>query len=310
MNYHQAFSQAIANKSARDYPGASDPRSRNGTIFPAHRPGFRFEFTPERTVFPIGSCFARHIEMVLFERNVRFPTKSFSVPKTEWAHAPNGLLNEFNPGTISQRILFGLDDKEFPENTIVPSGDSYADLLLPWGGGDVTHERAVARRKEIYDVYRHLSTSDLVIITLGLVEAWFDEETGLFLNRPPPHSFADHHRRRFALRQLDVRDCVGLLEPAFDALSSRGIKTILTVSPVPLQTTFTDMDCVVANEYSKAVLRACAQSLLNHPEVDYFPSYEIVRCGGLASYLDDQVHVSDKLVREVTSYMVAVYEQG
>jgi hypothetical protein len=308
MNYHQATTQAIANKSARNYPGASDPRSRNGTIFPEHKPRFKIKFTPGQTVFTIGSCFARSIEEALFERSVFFPTRTFSVSKEEWSSRPNGLLNEYNAGTISQRILFALDGKEFPESTIVPSGEGYADLLL-LPGGDVTHERALGRRKEIDDVYRHLSKSDLVIITLGLVEAWYDEETGLFLNRTPPHAVGEQYGNRFTLRQLDVRECVRLLEPALDALSSRAIKTILTVSPVPLHTTFADSDCVVANEYSKAVLRVCAQSLANRPEVDYFPSYEIVRSGGLSGYLEDQIHVRNELVREITSYMVAVYER-
>jgi hypothetical protein len=310
MNYHQAFTQTIANRSARSYPGAFDLRSRNGTIFPAHRPRFQFKFTPQQVVFTIGSCFARHIEEALFERDVFFPTRTFAVPKEEYAYRPNGLLNEFNPGTISQRILFALNEKEFPESTVVPCGEGYADLLLMGSANDVTRERALARRKEVDEVYKYLSRSDLVIMTLGLVEAWYDEEAGLFINRAPPHAFAEHQVNRFTLRQLDVDDCMQLLEPALDALSSRGIKTILTVSPVPLQMTFTADDCVIANEFSKSVLRVCAERLRNCPEVDYFPSYEIVRCGGLRGYIDDQVHVRDELVREVTNYMVAVYEQG
>ena len=309
MNYHQAFTQAIANRSARAYPGASDPRSRNGTIFPAHRPRFQIKFTPEQVVFTIGSCFARHIEEALFERDVFFPTRTFAVPTQEYAYRPNGLLNEFNPGTISQRILFALADKEFPESTIVPCGEGYADLLL-MAGGDVTHERALARRKEVDEVYKCLSRSDLVILTLGLVEAWYDEEAGLFINRTPPHAFAEQHTNRFTLRHLDVDACMQLLEPALHALSSRGIKTILTVSPVPVQVTFTTDDCVVADEFSKSVLRVCAERLRRCPGVDYFPSYEIVRCGGMPGYIFDQVHVRDELVREVMNYMVAVYEQG
>jgi GSCFA family len=308
MNYHQAITQAITNKSARGYPDASDPRSRNGTIFPIHKPRFKIEFTPDKTVFTIGSCFARTIEEALFDRNVFFPTRTFFAPKTEWPFRPNGLLNEFNPGTVSQRILFALDAKEFSERTIVPSGAGYADLLLILSY-DVSHERALARRNEIRDVYSHLAKSDVVIITLGLIESWYDEETGLFMNRAPPHAFAERHEGRFTLKQLDVYDCMRLLRPALDALSGRGIKIILTVSPVPLETTFTNSDCVVANELSKAVLRVCAQSLANRPEIDYFPSYEIVRCSGLAGYQSDQVHVRHELVHEVTRYMASVYEQ-
>jgi hypothetical protein len=241
--------------------------------------------------------------------NVFLPTKTFSAPYEEWPYRTNGLLNEYNAGTISQRILYALSKTEFPESTIVPRGGGYADLLL-FGGSDVSHQRALARRKEIDDVYRYLQKSDLVIMTLGLVEAWYDEEAHLFINRPPPPAFGVHHANRFTLKRLDVDDCVQLLEPALNALSDRGIKTILTVSPVPLMTTFTAQDCVVANEFSKSVLRVCAERLTSRPGVDYFPSYEIVCRSGLAGYEADQVHVRDEVVREVTKYMVAVYEKG
>jgi hypothetical protein len=137
-----------------------------------------------------------------------------------------------------------------------------------------------------------------------------NQTTRLFINRAPPHAFGQQHANRFALRRLDVDDSMRLLEPALAALSSRGIKTILTVSPVPLHTTFTADDCVVANEFSKSVLRVCAERLRNCPGVDYFPSYEIVPCAGMAAYEGDQIHVRDEVVREVTNYMVAVYEQG
>ena len=53
-------------------------------------------------------------------------------------------------------------------------------------------------------------------------------------------------------------------------------KIVFTVSPVPLFMTRTDVGCVVANTESKAVLRAVAgQIARDHPNVTYFPSYEI-----------------------------------
>jgi hypothetical protein len=100
---------------------------------------------------------------------------------------------------------------------------------------------------------------------------------------------------------------VPLLEPAIEALIERGCKVLLTVSPVPLGTTFTEDDSVTANEFSKAVLRVTAERLSQRPEVDYFPSYEIVRSGGLSAYLPDQVHVKNEVVERVTAYMLQSY---
>jgi hypothetical protein len=94
-------------------------------------------------------------------------------------------------------------------------------------------------------------------------------------------------------------------------LSDLNIRTILTVSPVPLHTTFMPEDCVIANEYSKTVLRVCAEELARkYANVDYFPSYEIVRSGGLANFHKDNVHVKPEVVSLVTSYMLSIYSAG
>lgn len=186
------------NKMSRDYPNRSDSRCNDYVLFPRFTPKFTLAFNSDDSFFTVGSCFARNIEEALQPHNVKLPTRSFSVPKEEWGHRPNGLLNEYNPGTISQRILFAMNETEEPENvaTIVPSGSGYADLMLP-GGSDVSYERALQRRKEIREVYRHLRESVAAIITLGYVECWFDNDTQLYLNRMPPPAFAKASGDRF-----------------------------------------------------------------------------------------------------------------
>jgi hypothetical protein len=309
MKHSEAIRQAISNKSARDFPNASDSRSRSGTVFPLHRPKFPALFARGRCIFTIGSCFARNIEEALVDRDIFLPTRTFSVPTAEWPFRPNGLLNEFTPGTIAQRIRFALEGRDFPTETLIPNAGLHADLLVI-GGADLSWERAIARRAEMAGVYRHLASADLVIITLGYVEAWFDHATGLFLNRMPPPQAAAAEPDRFVFRRLDIDDSMALLQPALHALADAGIRIILTVSPVPLSVTFTASDCITANEFSKSVLRVCAERLCQHPNIDYFPSYEIVRNGGLAAYLDDQLHVRDALVREITAYMISLYENA
>ena len=55
------------------------------------------------------------------------------------------------------------------------------------------------------------------------------------------------------------------------------LRVVLTVSPVPLTATASDRHVLVANTYSKAVLRAVAEELyLESPYIDYVPSFELV----------------------------------
>lgn len=298
---------ARLNRARRAYPGKTDARSSSGVVLPDFRPKFPIAFTRGTKVFTIGSCFARNIEEALHPLGVQLPTRAFAAPRTEWTGRANGLLNEYNPGTISRRVADALAGERSAETTIVPSGDGYADLLLS-GGADVTRERALERREQIFDVYAELPHSDVVIITLGYIEVWCDSLSRQYLNRMPPPALSKTEADRFHLRQMDVPEALGLLDKTMQQLADAGLKVVLTVSPVPLQTTFVGDDCMVANEFSKSVLRVCAERLRKkYANVDYFPSYEIVRTLGLSAFHDDQVHVRDEVVKQITGYMVERY---
>src|SRR5262249_34722415 len=149
------------------FPGAEDRRTRRGMftfrpdrgLVPAINPGFALE--PGRRVFTIGSCFARNIEEHLTGYDV--PTRRFSVPKEEWPHRPNGLLNEYNPGTIAQRIERAVTGRPAPLETLVADDGGFVDLLLPSARGTlpVTRGRATQRRDEIDAIYRELPLADV-----------------------------------------------------------------------------------------------------------------------------------------------------
>jgi hypothetical protein len=300
-----AMKQAHENRFARKYPGKNDSRYRDDILFPSISP--RFKISSDCTIFTIGSCFARNIEEKLSHRH-SLPTMSFSVPKTEYQYRSNGLLNEYNPGTMYQRIIRALSGQSFGEDAIVEDGNGFGDLLLA-GGPPVTLNRLIDRRKEIDNVYKSLISSEIVIITLGLVESWYDNTTHLYLNRMPPEKLIKNIPERYELHILNVEKTCKLMEEAVDKLIQHGIKKILlTVSPVPLSTTFSDVDSVTANSYSKSVLRVCADHLYRkYKEVDYFPSYEMVISKGHEAYIEDNIHVLDDIVEIVTQYMIDNY---
>lgn len=307
LGLQRAIKLAFANKTSRNYPNREDARYRNGTLFPVLKPKFQLDLASDKPVFTIGSCFARNIEEALAPLGVPLPTREFKVPKAEWTGRSNGLLNEYNPGSISQKILQTVNKKTAVKETIIEHSGSFHDLLL-CGGAGVTLERALERRREIDDVYANMLNSEVVIITLGFVECWVDLETRMWLNRMPTVEKSPDKKLRFLFKRLGVADALPMLEEAMAALQKLDKKVILTVSPVPMSGTFSGQDCVMANEYSKAVLRVCAQELCaNFSNVDYYPSYEMVRTAGLSVYEDDNVHVLDSVVQLITEYMLSTY---
>lgn len=310
LTFCDALANARRNRRSRTYPSKTDRRHRNLSIFPTVYPKFQIAVNRCRSIFAIGSCFARHIEDEFEDLGIHVPTKQFTVPKSEWPNSPSCLLNEYNPGSISQKIIWTLDGIDSPVETIYKYGGAYHDLLL-CGGSGVEYTRAIARRTEIANIYSYLRDAELVFITLGFVECWFDQETNSWLNRMPPLRATEKpgaRFNRFVLKRLGVDDAMSLFCNAFERLASLRKKVILTVSPVPLASTFVYRDCVIANEYSKSVLRVCAEKLSGQfQRVDYYPSYEIVRAAGLPVYEDDHVQVRQSLVKEITKDMIRVY---
>jgi hypothetical protein len=84
---------------------------------------------------------------------------------------------------------------------------------------------------------------------------------------------------------------------------------IVTVSPVPLLATFTGRDVVVANSFSKSVLRAVAEEWASDKtNVDYFPSYEIVtNTKRDVAWENDLRHVRAEVVNSIMNQLKKHY---
>ena len=84
---------------------------------------------------------------------------------------------------------------------------------------------------------------------------------------------------------------------------------MVTVSPVPLEATFTGQDVVLANTLSKAVLRATAGACTRpHENVHYFPSYDIVmNSDKAAAWRKDGRHVRRPFVRQIMELFVRTH---
>ncbi|MEP3334386.1 GSCFA domain-containing protein [Sedimentitalea sp.] len=303
-----AMKQARTGRSARNFPAKDDARFSNRMLFPHLKPSF--ELHTGNMVFTIGSCFARNIETRL--DGFVLPTRSVDLPAVDIkARHGNGILNEFTPGSIAQRIRWALGAQDTTSLKAGYAGDeekSY-DTLFPKG-----KRRPLARLKEIRGlvdgVYANLARSDAMIVTLGMAETWYDKDNEIWLNRMPEIAELQAEPNRFQFRIMSVDDSFMLLSEAFGGLIDGGMKKIiLTVSPVPLQTTFSGTDCVTANSYSKSVMRVCAEQLRMRfvGVVDYFPSYEMVLSGGPAAFQQDFVHPKEDVISRVTEYMVRHY---
>jgi SAM-dependent methyltransferase len=171
---------------------------------------------------------------------------SFRPAEDRW-HTDAGVIDPFRPGLR----YHALTDREF-------------DLL------GAQHLRAVRRVFEEAKVF---------IFTLGLTEAWVSRLDGAVFPACPGTVAGTFDDTRHAFVNFSVDEITADLDAFVTEICAlnRGVRIILTISPVPLVATATGQHVLPASTYSKAVLRASAEQIVRrHGCVSYFPAFEIV----------------------------------
>ncbi len=276
----------------------------------AHRPKFRL--SPDDRVFCIGSCFARNVEETLIARGVDVLSKTIVSPRAEFPNRPNGLVNKFTTPSMANEMRWALARDGDGLGSLVESERGVVDLQLIPNAPPVPRERARARRLYLEsDYFARIAEADVLLVTLGLVEAWRDEVLGLWLNAAPPFHAVRREPERYVLHVTGVAENLAALERMRALLHSANpnARLIVTVSPVPMSVTFSGADVFVANSLSKSVLRAAAHAFsVAHEDVDYFPSFEMVTgCSRPFAYGPDCVHVRHRVVEHVIGMFVDLY---
>lgn len=291
-----------------------------GEVWPEVSPSFQLK--PGDVVFTIGSCFAREIEQHLTALGCRVPMMDFRLPPEEWGGAANGAMNKFHPPSFRQSLAWaaaihdrgGMVTWADCAPLAFDSGDGRLfDLDLP-AIAPVTRERFLERRQHIYDIFAQVFAADCLMMTPGLVEAWRDRSTGLYIHETPVQRAMAAQPERWELEVLSYETCLKDMLAALDVVRDRnpGVKVLVTTSPVPMSATFSGDDVRIANAYSKSVLRAvCGAAAHSRAGVDYFPSYESVTLSfpdGVWS--DDRIHVAPGFVGKIVAHMLDHYFEG
>jgi hypothetical protein len=162
-------------------------------------------------------------------------------------------------------------------------------------------------------VRRAFETATVVIFTLGLTEAWRSKIDGAVYPACPGTVAGEFDPDLYEFHNFSVAEIVGDLEILAGRLfhNRPDMKLILTVSPAPLVATATASNVVVANTYSKSVLRAAAGEFCEkHDRCTYFPAYEIIT-GPQAPFEffePDRRNVSELGVQAVMDVLLAACE--
>ena len=194
---------------------------------PQSTPGFKIE--EEDTIFAVGSCFARRIETSLQGIGNRVLSAEFDLgPIGQTANFTPNIFNKYSIHSITNELRWALERDSFPGFDLfyrVGNG-AYADCQLGLPRIEFPTGQIMEFRHRCLDVMARLVEADVVIVTLGYVETWFDTELDLYLNTAPPVSLVNADPDRFEFRVLSYSDVLEALEELYALLLKYRIKPL------------------------------------------------------------------------------------
>lgn len=243
-------------------------------------------------VIGVGSCFARYFVLWLAENG--FNRDAGGSPYN--ALLRYGATFE-SPAVIAQQFRWAFGELE-------------ATRPL-WIGKDKEVFEASEERRDL--VRRTLEHTDVLILTLGLSEVWYDKESGEPLWRALTRRYYDPSRHIFRVETMaDTKRHLEKIEE-IRARYLPNLRIVYTVSPVRLTATFRPVSALTANSASKAILRAALDEFLRergellHSRLFYFPSYEIVHDFFRDPFEEDNRHVTTFVASNVVRGFARYY---
>lgn len=283
-----------------------------------HHP--KFQFGENMSFFPIGSCFVSHIANSLTERGYDVLTNQLIIetehfPDPQYNYENDIALIKFTPHSMLNEMQANLGNLKLPDHGLIDlqNGTYWNPQLhkiMPTSL-DINLDIQSRVRKTVSSIVN----ADVVFITLGLTETWFDSQLGIAINENPlvvrelRHATRDG---RFEFRNVGFTETLETLDSLFSLVrttSLKDVKFVLTVSPIPLVRTFSDRDIITANTFSKSILRTAAQTLADKYDwVDYFPSYEIViNSPREKTWRHNQRHIQSSMVEYIMQTFIDKY---
>jgi hypothetical protein len=251
---------------------------------------------PKSRIATIGSCFAAELADAMSRLGL------------DGAMHPAGLF--YTSRSIRQEMERIFGEGAPPDLEMWRTTKGFVHPLRDYHRSFLTADEARAWNAGIERDARALfSGCDILVVTLGLIEAWHDPKTRLHYPQiPHPELFpslgAEFHR-------LTVQEILEDLEAIRRLLrANTHAEIIVTVSPVPLHSTMTALDVRVANTESKSRIRAAVSEFVErNPDIHYFHSYEIVTTAERQSdfMMEDGRHVERRGVEYILADFMRMF---
>lgn len=201
-------------------------------------------------VLLLGSCFAQNMQ-------IKFADGGFE------AMHPFGAI--YNPYSVANSFKLIAENKAIAEESLFFQKDKWNSYAFHSNYSSTDKNEALNLMNQAVNKANEILNSEnpIIIVTLGTSWVYQLNETGEIVANCH-HSAAD----TFTRRAMDVEEIIEVLTP----ICQTGKRVIFTVSPVRHL-----KDGAHENQLSKSRLLLAVDKLVSqHPNCEYFPSYEIV----------------------------------
>jgi len=240
-------------------------------------------------VMTFGSCFADHIRGYLGNLGVKQHLIKYK--RIPIVHANAALNTTF---VLLQQFEWAWEGRTFDEAL--------------WFDDSTNEIEALEAYRE--ETRKAFDKTDVFIITLGLSEVWYNKKTGDVFWRGIPVTRHDPELHGFRLSTVEENtDNINKII-ALGKKHNPNARFIFTLSPVPLLATFRWVNCIAANSVSKAILRVAIDQVMEEHRgqgVYYWPSYEMIKEGGVWPYKADNRHVKDEILNTMMERFAKYY---
>jgi hypothetical protein len=249
----------------------------------------KFPIRPGERIATAGSCFAQHIANRLRTSGYHVLDVEPPPPGLDLGIAQNFGFKLYsarygNVYTLRQMLQLVLEcnGTRVPAEIVWEKDGRYYDALRPSVEPEGLASPALVlthRAQHLARVKQLLEKTSLFIFTMGLTETWEHVTDGTVYPTAPGTIAGSYDPAVYKFKNLTYTENLDDFLQLRELLRAYNpqMRFIVTVSPVPLTATGSGEHVLPATIYSKSVLRSVAGYLLQtFPDIDYFPSYEIV----------------------------------
>ena len=272
-------------------------------------------------IISFGSCFASKIKIICNKLNLNYlefkDINDHCINRIKLEKKGNFSLNYGNIYTAKHFLQ--LLERVTGQNKTLPSiltdekgmrRNAFRSNVLSYKDNEALR---LDDESHLKNILKAISEATCLVFTLGLTEHWIDKKSNLCVPQVPGCGVGQFEDDKYEFINSTLFSVVDELENAINLIRSinEKIKIILTLSPVPLVATYTNLSAVEANIYSKSLLRQSIALLLEKgfKKVYYFPSFEIMTNPHFMNlnFEDNKRSVSDFGLNSIINHFNQVY---